>query len=134
MTRSDRAGLIRAAGGDPASSSRARGVIDYRGTAAEGGAGAAVELQIGYSLTGLLAQLGRPGLIEAIARRLIADFAQNLQRQLAGESAAAAATNTRLSLLAVVAAALRQFAARIGRRASRSRGGQSSAQGRERVK
>jgi len=110
-----RSGRILAAGGDPASSSRARGVIDYRVTAAEGGAGAAVELQIGYSLTGLLAQLGRPGLIEAIARRLIADFAQNLQRQLTGEGAEAAPMNNRLSLPAVVAAALRHLAARIGR-------------------
>ncbi|MFZ0208880.1 MAG: 2Fe-2S iron-sulfur cluster-binding protein [Roseiarcus sp.] len=56
-----RSGCILAAGGDLASRSRARGVIDYRVAAGEGGAGAAVELQIGYSLTGLLAQLGRPG-------------------------------------------------------------------------
>jgi carbon-monoxide dehydrogenase small subunit len=109
-----RSGRILAAGGDPASSSRARGVIDYRVMAGQGGAGAAVELQIGYSLTGLLAQLGRPGLIEAIARRLIADFAQNLQRQLAGEGAKA--PNARLSLPTVIAAALRDLAARIGRR------------------
>jgi carbon-monoxide dehydrogenase small subunit len=108
-----RSGRILAAGGDHASSSRARGVIDYRVTASEG-AGAAVELQIGYSLTGLLAQLGRPGLIEAIARRLIADFAQNLQRQLSGEGATANPTN-RLSLTAYFAAAVRHLAARIGR-------------------
>jgi carbon-monoxide dehydrogenase small subunit len=110
-----RSGRILAAGGDPASSSRARGIIDYRVTAGEG-AGSAVELQIGYSLAGLLGQLGRPGLIEAIARRLIADFAQNLQRQLTGEGAEAAPMNNRLSLPAVVAAALRHLAARIGRR------------------
>jgi aerobic carbon-monoxide dehydrogenase small subunit len=110
-----RSGRILAAGGDPASSSRARGIIDYRVMPGEG-AGATVELQIGYSLTGLLAQLGRPGLIEAIARRLIADFAQNLQRQLDGEAAEAVPTNSRLSLPVVVAAALRDWAARIGRR------------------
>jgi carbon-monoxide dehydrogenase small subunit len=115
-----RSGRILAAGGDPASSSRARGIVDYRVTPGEG-AGAAVELQIGYSLTGLLAQLGRPGLIEAIARRLIADFAQNLQRQLAGESITATPPNARLSPPAGVAAALRHLAAQIGRR-FRSRG------------
>ena len=112
-----RSGRILAAGGDRASRSRARGVIDYRVAAGEGGAGAAVELQIGYSLTGLLAQLGRPGLIEAVARRLIADFAQNLERQLAGAGAPApVAVTTRLSLLALLWAAARDWAGRRLRR------------------
>ena len=110
-----RSGRILAAGGDLASRSRARGAIDYRVAPGEGGAGSTVELQVGYSLTGLLAQLGRPGLIEAVARRLIADCAQNLERQLAGQSATASLGQTRLSLPAVFAAALRDWVARIGR-------------------
>ena len=45
----------------------------------------------------------RPGLIEAVARRLIADFAQNLERQLAGGGAPApAAATARLALLALL--------------------------------
>ena len=56
-------------------------MIDYRVRPADGG-GSAVVLQIGYSLTGLLGQLGRPALIEAVARGLIAKFADNLERQL----------------------------------------------------
>jgi aerobic carbon-monoxide dehydrogenase small subunit len=74
-------GRILTAGGDVVSASRARGVIDYRVRPADGG-GSAVVLQIGYSLTGLLGQLGRPALIEAVARGLIAKFADNLERQL----------------------------------------------------
>jgi aerobic carbon-monoxide dehydrogenase small subunit len=74
-------GRILTAGGDVVSASRARGVIDYRVRPANGG-GSAVVLQIGYSLTGLLGQLGRPALIEAVARGLIAKFVDNLERQL----------------------------------------------------
>jgi aerobic carbon-monoxide dehydrogenase small subunit len=110
-----RSGRILAAGGDLASRSRARGAIDYCVAPGASGAGSTVELQVGYSLTGLLAQLGRPGLIEAVAGRLIADFAQNLERQLAGQSATASLGQTRLSLPAVFAAALRDWVARIGR-------------------
>jgi len=98
-----RSGRILAAGGDLASRSRARGVIDYCVTPGVGGAGSTTELSVGYSLTGLLAQLGRPGLIEAVARRLIADFAQNLERQLAGGGVPApGAATARLALLALL--------------------------------
>jgi carbon-monoxide dehydrogenase small subunit len=108
-----RSGRILASGDDPTSRSRARGVIDYRVAASEGGAGSTVELRIGYALSGLLAQLGRPALVESLARRLIADFALNLQRQLDGETAAAASAKPRLSLPALLAAALRDWAMRI---------------------
>ena len=115
---SARSGRILAAGGDLASQSRARGAIDYRVAPGESGEGSTVELHIGYSLSGLLAQLGRPGLIEAVARRLIADFARNLERQLAGDGGpATAAPTTRLSLLALLGAAARDWMARrFGRR------------------
>ena len=76
-------GRILAAGGDDASASRARGQVDYAVRAE--GEGAAVELRIGYALTGLLGQVGRPGLIEAVARGLIAKFATNLERAMGGE-------------------------------------------------
>ena len=77
-----RSGRVVAAGGDASSASRARGMLDYRVEPAE--AGALVSLSIGYSLTGLLAQLGRPGLIEAVARGLIAQFAGRAEAALGG--------------------------------------------------
>ncbi len=100
-----RSGRILAAGGDPASRSRARGAIDYRVIAE--GEGTLVELRIGYALTGLLAQLGRPGLVETIARALIADFARNWERQLSGEATPAPPVAARVSPLAMIWAALR---------------------------
>ncbi len=77
-------GRILTAGGDVASASRARGVIDYR-VRQTGGGGSDIVLQIGYSLTGLLGQLGRPALIEAVARGLIAKFADNFERQMSDQ-------------------------------------------------
>ncbi len=106
-----RSGRILAAGGDVGSRSRARGIIDYRVAPVDGEAGSIVELRVGYSLTGRLAQLGRPGLIEAIARRLIADLAQNLERQIAGGPAATSGA-TRLTALGLIWAVLRDWTMR----------------------
>ena len=103
-------GRILAAGGDSASRSRARGAIDYRVIA--DGEGTRVELQIGYALTGLLAQLGRPGLVETIARALIADFARNWERHVLGETSATPPVAASLSPLALFWAAARARLAR----------------------
>jgi aerobic carbon-monoxide dehydrogenase small subunit len=102
-------GRILTAGGDVVSASRARGVIDYRVRPADGG-GSAVVLQIGYSLTGLLGQLGRPALIEAVARGLIAKFADNLERQLSD-----APPERPRPLPARLGAVVSQWAARLGK-------------------
>jgi carbon-monoxide dehydrogenase small subunit len=102
-------GRILTAGGDVVSASRARGVIDYRVRPADGG-GSAVVLQIGYSLTGLLGQLGRPALIEAVARGLIAKFADNLERQLSDAS-----PEPPRHLLARLGAVIPRWATRLGK-------------------
>jgi aerobic carbon-monoxide dehydrogenase small subunit len=102
-------GRILTAGGDVVSASRARGVIDYRVRPADGG-GSAVALQIGYSLTGLLGQLGRPALIEAVARGLIAKFADNLERQLSD-----APPERPRPLLAKLSAVVSRWATRFGK-------------------
>jgi aerobic carbon-monoxide dehydrogenase small subunit len=101
-------GRILTAGGDVASASRARGVIDYRVRPADGG-GSNVVLQIGYSLTGLLGQLGRPALIEAVARGLIAKFADNFERQMSDGPPEDAS-----SFAARLWAALSRWATRLG--------------------
>jgi carbon-monoxide dehydrogenase small subunit len=77
-----RAGRIVATGKDQRSGSSTRGEIRYRLVPIEQGAATRVELSIGYSLQGLLAQIARDGFVRDLARRLIAEFARNLGRYL----------------------------------------------------
>ena len=75
------------------------------------GQGTRVDLSIGYTLTGMLAQVGRAGLVRDLAARLIAEFAGNLDRRLSGTSAAGA-TAAELNGLALVFGTLRAQVAR----------------------
>jgi carbon-monoxide dehydrogenase small subunit len=77
-------GRIVGVGKDQRSGSFTRGQISYRLVPIEGGAATRVELSIGYSLQGLLAQIAREGLVRDLAQRLIAEFARNLGRHLSG--------------------------------------------------
>ena len=63
-----------------------QGEIRYRLVPIDGSAATRVELSIGYTLTGLLAQVGRPGLVRDLAARLIAEFAVNLDRRMSDRS------------------------------------------------
>ncbi|MBO0751764.1 MAG: SRPBCC family protein, partial [Bradyrhizobiaceae bacterium] len=77
-------GRIVGTGADQRSRSSTQGEIRYRLVPIDAGAGTRVELAIGYSLQGLLAQVAREGLVRDLAGRLTADFARNLERQLSG--------------------------------------------------
>lgn len=77
-------GRIIGMGTDQRSHSATQGEIRYRLIPLDGGAATAVELSIGYTLTGMLAQIGRPGLVRDLATRLVADFAGNLDRHMSG--------------------------------------------------
>ncbi|MGH8669448.1 MAG: xanthine dehydrogenase family Fe-S subunit [Burkholderiales bacterium] len=77
-----RRGVIRGAGQDALSSSRARGDIAYRLSDAGGGA-TRIAISIDYSLQGPLAQFSRGGLVKELVGRMVADFAANLERHLA---------------------------------------------------
>jgi carbon-monoxide dehydrogenase small subunit len=77
-------GRITGIGRDQRSRSATQGEIRYRLVAVDHGAATRVDLSIGYSLTGVLAQIARPGLVRDLAARLIAEFARNLERRLAG--------------------------------------------------
>ncbi|WP_315836040.1 xanthine dehydrogenase family Fe-S subunit [Bradyrhizobium prioriisuperbiae] len=79
-----RSGRIIGIGNDARSRSSTQGEIRYRLLPLDGGAATRVELAIGYSLKGLLAQVGRPALVRDLAARLIAEFASNLDRRLSG--------------------------------------------------
>jgi carbon-monoxide dehydrogenase small subunit len=77
-------GRIVGAGSDQRSRSSTQGEIRYQLVPIEQGAATRVELSIGYSLRGMLAQIAREGLVRDLASRLTADFARNLERQLSG--------------------------------------------------
>jgi carbon-monoxide dehydrogenase small subunit len=77
-------GRIVGTGTDQRSRSSTQGEIRYRLVPIEAGAATRVELSIGYSLQGILAQIARERLIRDLAARLTGDFAYNLARQLAG--------------------------------------------------
>jgi carbon-monoxide dehydrogenase small subunit len=76
-----RSGTIRGSGQDRRSSSATQGVIRYRLLPVDRQS-TRVELNVGYRLTGTLAQFSRSDLVQDIAGRLIALFAQNLEARL----------------------------------------------------
>jgi carbon-monoxide dehydrogenase small subunit len=77
-------GRIVGMGSDQRSRSSTQGEIRYHLVPTEQGAATRVELSIGYSLKGMLAQIARDGLVRDLATRLTADFARNLDRHLSG--------------------------------------------------
>lgn len=76
------AGMIEGAGKDKRSNSTTRGRIIYKvkegGTAEE----AEVDVTIGFTLTGVLAQFSRSGLVQDVANRIIGAFVENLEAKL----------------------------------------------------
>ncbi len=74
-------GVIRGAGRDSLSGSRAKGDIGY--TLSPSGNGTRVGVDLEFMLQGPLAQFSRGGLVRDFASRLIAEFARNLSAQLA---------------------------------------------------
>ncbi|HKS84016.1 MAG TPA: 2Fe-2S iron-sulfur cluster-binding protein [Pseudolabrys sp.] len=78
-------GVIEGSGRDQGSSSATRGVIRFR-LAPQGKDATRVDLDVGYRLTGPLAQFSRSDLVHDIASRIIAAFAQNVDARLSGEA------------------------------------------------
>jgi carbon-monoxide dehydrogenase small subunit len=116
----DMSGRIVGIGNDRRSRSSTQGEIHYRLVSIE--QGTRVDLSIGYTLTGMLAQVGRPGLVRDLAARLIAEFAGNLDRRLSGTSQGEA-TAVELNGMALVFGLLRARVARwVGRFSSRDDG------------
>jgi carbon-monoxide dehydrogenase small subunit len=116
----DMSGRIVGIGNDRRSRSSTQGEIRYRLVPIE--QGTRVDLSIGYTLTGMLAQVGRPGLVRDLAARLIAEFAGNLDRRLSGTSHGEA-TAVELNGMALVFSLLRARVAHwVGRFSSRDDG------------
>ncbi|RUM96579.1 2Fe-2S iron-sulfur cluster binding domain-containing protein [Pseudaminobacter arsenicus] len=85
VTRDDatRTGTISGSGKDKRSNSATRGLIGYAVRPGDAPGKTKVDVSIGYTLTGMLAQFGRSGLVQDVAGRLIAAFVQNLEAKLA---------------------------------------------------
>jgi carbon-monoxide dehydrogenase small subunit len=109
ITRDEAAhrGTILGSGRDRRSNSTTRGIVVYSVTSDDGGVGSRVDVDVGYTLTGMLAQFGRSGLIQDIASRLTAAFARSLEARLsAGDDAAAVPALRELNAGSLVATAL----------------------------
>ena len=114
----DMSGRIVGIGNDRRSRSSTQGEIRYRLVPIE--QGTRVDLSIGYTLTGMLAQVGRPGLVRDLAARLIAEFAGNLDRRLSGIPPGDA-TAVELNGMALIFSLLRaRVSAWVGRFSSRN--------------
>jgi carbon-monoxide dehydrogenase small subunit len=85
-------GTIRGAGADGGTGSRTRGEVMYRLAPESGGASTRVFVVVEYSLQGALAQFSRSSIAQDLGRRLVAEFAANLNARLGGKSAGAAAS------------------------------------------
>ena len=88
ITRNEetRRGTILGSGRDTRSNSATRGMIAYAVKPDERSAGSRVDVEIGYTLTGMLAQFSRTSLVQDLASRLTAAFAQNLEARLSSEA------------------------------------------------
>ncbi|VVE65230.1 carbon monoxide dehydrogenase [Pandoraea anapnoica] len=84
--------VMRGAGQDNISRSRANGDVTYTLTREDGGTQTRVAVTLEYMLQGPLAQFSRSGLVKDFVRRMIADFGARITAQLGGNAAPEAAT------------------------------------------
>jgi carbon-monoxide dehydrogenase small subunit len=106
-------GRIIGAGSDMHSSSSTRGMISYRLLPAGDGRSTVAKVTVGYTLTGMLAQFGRSGIVQDVAARLTQAFVQNLEARLGGKTdtvhAAPAGLNAGSLMLGLFAEKIRAF-------------------------
>lgn len=78
----NKSGTIVGSGKDARSNSATRGSITYTVKQGETENETIVDVVIGFTLTGMLAQFSRSGLVQDVANRLIGAFTQNLEARL----------------------------------------------------
>jgi aerobic carbon-monoxide dehydrogenase small subunit len=123
-TRETWSGRIVGIGSDQRSRSSTQGEIRYRLVPLEQGNATRVEIVIGYSLRGLLAQMAREGLVRALVARMTTDFAGNLDHHLSGAGPVGHAKKiVELNGFSLLAAVLRRHAGKIFRRDRRDQHG-----------
>jgi carbon-monoxide dehydrogenase small subunit len=93
--------VLRGAGQDSLSKSRAQGNVAYRLVSSDAGH-TRVHVDMVYALQGPLAQFSRSGLVKDFVRRMVADFGVQVSRRLAGETAPADEAKRSVSLLAIL--------------------------------
>jgi carbon-monoxide dehydrogenase small subunit len=88
VTRDDAAycGVVRGAGRDARSPSRARAIITYV-VSTTGADRAKIDVSVKFLLSGALAQFSRPGLVKDVADHITRLFAENLAARLSGRPA-----------------------------------------------
>ena len=112
-------GMIRGRGQDSRSGSVTRGEIAYKLSPEDGGNATRVDVTVGYTLTGMLAQFSRSGLIHDVANRMTEAFAKNLEARLGGgegqapEPAPAAELNAGSLILSIFRGRLRLLIRRL---------------------
>jgi carbon-monoxide dehydrogenase small subunit len=92
-------GVIRGSARDARSPSTTRGEIRYVLVEESDGVATRVDVDVAYTLTGPLAQFGRSGLVQDIARRMTTAFAQNLEARLDDKGRASGALHERAAEL-----------------------------------
>jgi carbon-monoxide dehydrogenase small subunit len=107
-------GNIEGSGRDRLSSSATRGAIRYQ-LVPHGERATKVELTVGYRLTGPLAQFSRSDLVDDVASRIVAAFAQNVEARLSGKTlgANAAELDAGKLFLGVIAGRIRALLNRL---------------------
>ena len=117
VTRNEatRSGTIDGTGEDRRSNSATRGRIDYAVRPGDKPGETRVDLAIGFTLTGVLAQFSRAGLVQDVAQRIIAVFVQNLEARLSHRSREAGAPTpvTELNAGSLIGAMVRDYIKRM---------------------
>jgi carbon-monoxide dehydrogenase small subunit len=109
---SDKSGRIIGIGADARNRSSTQGEVRYRVKPLDASR-TQVDLSIGYTLKGTLAQFGRPALIRGLAGTMIAEFANNLDRRLSSApSVAESAPPVDLNALSLLLRTVRAYFAR----------------------
>ena len=86
-------GRIRGGGSDSGSGSRTKANATYRVEPNPAGQGARVSIDVEYNLQGPLAQFSRSGVAQDLARRMVGEFARNINARLQDPQAKLAGSN-----------------------------------------
>jgi aerobic carbon-monoxide dehydrogenase small subunit len=111
-------GAIRGRGRDSRTNSAASGEVSYALVEENAGTTTRVDVEVGYTLTGALAQFSRAGIVNDLAERLSAAFARNLKARLdrgpeSAEAPQAAELDAGLLVLSVLRARIKRFFERL---------------------
>ena len=105
-------GKIVGAGSDQKSSTKTRGEVTYT-VISQTGQSALVSVVSEYNLQGPLAQFSRSSLVQEVGRRMVADFAANLNARLSGTSNAGKSNASSLSAFWLLRISLAHIVRRI---------------------